>query len=425
MATSALLVSVCFLVVTFLMKRKISNLAVLFNLIWSVLILISIIGFIGINKPSDEVYGIFCKGTVSFNVAYIVLSIICVSVKKNRHSIKPTTMSVELLRERIISIIQIILLVYYSVKLVGVIEYVLNTGSYESIRSYYYSDQFLSSIIEYLFITYLFDPMITVTIILFSFNLFDRKYRKTTLALMAVNIVLRAFISGGRTILFEFVVILIMAYLAYFKDVRTIKLRQKVILTLFCAVVTLFAVIISFGRDGKTDGIISTIIEMLAINFTGSFKYLSILLERDLFLPDRTYGAASFAGIYDVFISISRFFGMENAETLQNSIGNITAKFWYIGNYSYNAMPTMYYFFITDWGKTGPIIGGAVFAAIACFAEKLFVNKRTYKYFAVYLLVVLIVAESTASWLPFKSSFIMAVVYSLLLFNNTCLPKRS
>lgn len=425
MAASALLVSVCFLVITFLMKRKISNLAVLFNLIWSVLILISIIGFVGINKPGDEVYGIFCKGTVSFNVAYIVLSIICVPVKQNRRSIKPTKRSVELLREWIIVIIQVILLVYYSVKLVGVIEYVLNTGSYDSIRSYYFSDQFLSSIFEYLLITYLFDPMITVTIILFSFNLFDRRYRKTTLALMAVNIVLRAFISGGRTILFEFVVILIMAYLSYFKDVRTIKFKQKISLTLFCAVATLFAVIISFGRAGKTGGIISTITETLAINFTGSFKYLSILLERGLFLSEKTHGAASFAGIYDVFISIRRFLGMGNAETLQNSIGNITAKFWYIGDYSYNAMPTMYYFFMTDWGKAGPIIGGAVFASIACFTEKLFINRKTYKYFAVYLLAVLIVAESTASWLPFKSSFIMAIVYSLLLFNNTYLPKRS
>ena len=402
--------------------RTLKHPAVIFNILWSVLIQVSIVGYPGINPPDAQIYGIFLFGGIVLNVAAFFANYAKTNTngeltKSNSGSNDLSQFMYEVTNKqlKILSLVQLILMAYYIVKAVGLINDLLTGFSYGDIRSYYYSEQYLSSQIEYLVLTYVFDPLLTLTQILFGVNLFTKSIKTSVSGIMLINILLRTFISGGRMLLLELVVIIAVCYFVIGKT-KKISLKQKVGMFVLLLAATSIAVIITTER-GREGTFFEKIQEMLVVNFTGSFTYLNHLMNNGKFI-DKSFGAASFAGIIDTIVVLFRFLGIIDLPTKQIEIGNITQSFTLIGTYSYNAMPTMYYFFMTDFGKIGNLIMPLLLGVISTKIYKKLISAPSIQSLVLYLFCILVIVESPMTWLPFKSSFMLAVFISLKLFSK-------
>ena len=107
--------------------------------------------------------------------------------------------------------------------------------------------------------------------------------------------------------------------------------------------------------------------------------------------------------------------GFTSSGTAQIEIGNILSKFIKIGDYYYNAMPTMYYYFWTDLKMPGVVLYSYLFGRISTVIYYRLHKKNTLRNNALYLMLVLVVFSSSMQWLPFKTPFVMAIVYIYLI----------
>lgn len=413
----------CMLVFSVLIYRKFSNPFVLFNFIWMFLIGVSCIGYFGIETTSDQVYRTFLIGGVACNLLGLLLSFVRGVLFQRVPTFKRKIFLNDRFKKRLMLFLQLVIAVYYVVKGVMLVRYLLSGGAYSEVRKRYFSAEYLSSNAEYLALVYIIDPIVLVTEIVFSLNMVKRQYSVFSLLVMLFNIVMRAAVSGGRMILFELVLLVIFSLLLNKQNRTWLSSGVKALLVVGAGAVG--AVNITAGRTGNRNiGFFATIAETIAVNFTGSFKYYSILDQWSRFASSSN-GRSVLAGLFDPFISLGRFLGLTDAVTAQNEIGNLLADFYTIGDYSFNAMPTMYYFFQTDFGNAGPVFAGICLALILFFAYRNHRTQGTEKSFAYYLLALLVLLESPMIWLPFRSSFVMAVFYTALLVSNQSLASPS
>ena len=410
-------VHVILLVISYVIYKKISNPFVFFNLIWSVLIGISIIGTSGINKPSSDVYFIFLLGGLSFNIFGGIFMLLDQFMHSNNKLYNKKIYINDVWKRIAFSILNIIIFCYYVYKGFELLSSLTSGGSYENIRGYYYSDDYFTTTFEYLIVTYVFDPLITVAEIVFAINLLDRKYNKYAMGIMLANIVLRALISGGRMIVFEFGVIILICFILNRKVIKDSKKVRVQMFVVFAAAI-IIAGSISIGRSqGSSVGFLQGVFGALASNFTGSFTYFSVLERLNNFSSD-SFISVVFAGLLDMIAMVLNFVGITDIDLVRNNIGTILAKFYLIGDLSYNAMPTMYYYFYGSLGKIGVLLGSAILAFYCTFAYKRNKRYRTYKSFAFYLLMMLVIMETPMKWLPFDSSFIMTMFYIVVFISN-------
>lgn len=403
--------------------RKWSNPFVFFNLIWSIWLLIAIIGVDGVTPPREDVFAYFLLGGIVFNLAGFIF-VLLDKVVHNQNSVRVRKDSQWYpVAAKVFTLLQVIILIYYVYKSFSLWGILTSGGSYERIRAYYYSDSYFKNTIEYLVVTYLFDPMVTLGEVVFAINVFQRKRGKFTLCVVAVNAVLRSVISGGRMIIFEFAALILVCFLYLYKGYirRNRKNKRKVALLLVFAF--FIATIITLGRFDTEKTLLKAGVGSLVSNFTGSFSYFSILDKYGLYLPAQ-HGKVIFGGIVDLFLLFAKTFGLTNMPYISNELGNITSEFYLIGDYSFNAMPTMYYFFMTDFGKAGIVLGCTLLALYCVYAYRRCERILTYKALAMYLLMMLVVIESSMTWLPFKSSFIMTILYAALFMSNQSLPSK-
>ena len=405
------------LIITYAVYKKISNPFVFFNLIWSLLIAISIIGTSGISKPSSDIYYIFLLGGLAFNFSGGIFMLFDQFVHSNNKLYNKKIIVNDVWKRWAFSLLNVIILCYYLYKGFALLSALTTGTSYEYIRGYYYSDDYFKTTFEYLLVTYIFDPIITVAEIIFAINLLERKYSKYIMGVMLANIVLRALISGGRMIVFEFGVIILICFILNRKAIKDSKKVRKQMLAMFIVAI-IIAGSISIGRSqGAGVGLLQGIFGALASNFTGSFTYFSVLERLNNFSSD-SFLSVVFAGLLDMISMVLNFLGITNLDLVRNNIGTILAKFYNIGDLSYNAMPTVYYYFYSSLGKIGVLLGSTIFAFYCTFAYKR--NKRfgTYKSFAFYLLMMLVIMETPMKWLPFDSSFIMTMFYIVVFISN-------
>lgn len=421
MEAVAISVFCVFFVISFVVFRKLGHPAVVFNLIWGVFIAISTLGLAGLSIPGQIIYFYLTVGGTVFNTVMLLFA----GSKKLLHIHYKEKTSKKILSAKvkhgIVITINIIMLFYYIYKLTKVIN-VIGAGSYYDVRGFYYSSDNFSSSLEYNMVTFVFDPMLTVTSIIFAINMFDKHYSTFSLAVMFFNVALRMVVSGGRMIMFEFAACIIVAYFATYKyrsKIRRTKRehRRRIIIGIVLTGAIIAAAYITELRGGQEDTLAGNAFSTFVSNFTGSFSYFDVLNKNHKYVADLN-GRATFAGIIDPFIMLARFFKITDVDIAQNTVGNVLSEFYLLGKHSYNAMPTMYYFFKTDFGNFGMVIGPVILSIYCYICEKGRRQYKDYKHLGLFMLMMLAVIESSMTWLPFKTSFIMANIFTAILLTN-------
>lgn len=402
---------------TGLYYKTIKNPAVCFNGWWSILLVISIIGTQGIDRPDNYIYHIFLIGGLSFNIIFVLSSFI--KINNRRQVEEKFDYCIPLYRRKMILIIELVILLYYVYKSIYVIQKIsIGAFSYDNIRRFYYSDAYFQNNMEYLVVNYLIDPIIVVSEIIFALNIFKKSFSNLTSTIMLINILIRAVISGGRMYLLELAFIILICFLQFRKEMfESKKGRKKIfIIGLLLVGISIVSVAITTGR-GREGSFFEKIADALVLNFTGSFSYLNVLESQNLIFNDSLLPSI-IAGLIDPIVSILRFLGVTNTLTRQIAIGNITSEFVLIGTQSYNAMPTMYYYFLYDFGMAGVVIGPALLALMSTIIYKNKIKSKRVDYFAAYIWLMLLIFESPMNWLLFKSSFACAFIYTALLLKR-------
>lgn len=311
--------------------------------------------------------------------------------------------------------------IYYVGKAVEMLSS-LNAGmGYDEVRGFYYSEENFSTPFEYRIVTFLFDPMIMVSEIVFAINIFDKQYNKFTAILMICNIFLRSIISGGRMIIFELSVFIVINFIYQYRNYIKYK-KGKLKVGIVVSLATLVASYITSGRVEEQNTLAMGALKTLISNFTGPFTYFDILYRQGSYTTPE-FGNVMFAGITDVFRMITNAFNLTNSDLLRTQIGLVLADYSYIGSKYFNAMPSMYYFFICDFGTKWFFIGNIFFAAISVCTYIYCRKKKTCRALGLYLLVILMIAESSMTFLFFNISFVMTILYSLFFLSNDELPK--
>lgn len=411
-----------FSVVALFFYRKISHPVVIFNLIWTVLIAVSRFGLVGLSVPPSATYEVFLKGGIVFNVLSFILFFIDRVIGLKTENRQPDVILSNKAKQRILLAFNIVMLIYYLFKLVQVYGIIGESGSYIGIRSFYYSTDNFASSLEYNVVTFIFDPLIYLNSVVFALNTKKKKYHTHTLVLIFVNMILRTIISGGRMIMFEFAICVLIAQITPYVGEHKSKLlgrgkNTKVVTIVFIAFLFLVASYITQLRGGTEDTIAGNGISTIISNFTGSFSYFSVLNNYGKYFK-MLYGRATFAGIVDPVIMLLHFFKLTEVEIAQNSVGNILSEFYLLGNHSYNAMPTMYYFFITDFKEAGVLIGTAILSVYCFVIDRIRRSMNDYKSFGLYLMMMLTLIESPMTWLPFKTTYIVANLLIVVLVCN-------
>ena len=428
MSAITLTVYCFFCILTLSVYRRISHPVVIFNLIWTVLIAVSMMSLIDLPVPPASSFEVFLKGGVVFNIFSLILYFInrFISNKTRTDSLK--TVLTNKTKQKIVLALNIVILVYYLFKLIRISGLLGDFGNYIAIRSFYYSTDNFASSLEYNIVTFIFDPIIYLNAVIFALNTKKKQYHTYTLFIIFTNMILRTVISGGRMIMFEFAVCLFVAQLTHTKEEKNRKLDKKAKYTrlfILVALACLFMIAsyITELRGGNGNSLAGNGISTFISNFTGSFSYFSVLNSYGKYYKP-LYGRAMFAGLIDPIIMLLHFLKLTDVDIAQNALGSILSEFYLLGNHSYNAMPTMYYFFISDFREAGIVIGSVVLSAYCFVIERLKHYYNNYKFNALYLLMVLTIIESPMTWLPFKTSFVIANILVLLFASNNKIKKN-
>lgn len=412
-------------VLTYFIYKSISHPVVFFNVLWFVLLIIYCFGDLGkrmgLYQSGDMIFQIFFVGGVCFNIGALAFSFF----KPSRHVVRSEKIHevISDKRIRVVVVAEVILLFYYIYKLYTLAGFLLSGQSYALIRSLYFSEDMITSPLESAFIIFVSDPLLLFTEIVFSINLFVKAFPKKLNYLLFINLMLKTIITGGRTTLFETgcLVIVCAIYFGYFKKIK----KETIGLIVGVFVLVYVVVLVSVQRHGDEGSVLEIAANNLITYFVGSFVFFEDLLLSHDYL-NQTYGLVTFGGLTDVFIQLFRYLKLTDMSLSYVSVGSILSDFRMIGDgISYNAMPTMYYYFFTDFREFGYILCPMLFGFFSVYIYNKMVYKNTLLYFAYYLFIMVLIVESSFNWQLERIPFVMAIIYSYFVFRSPRLSKKA
>ena len=414
------------LVLSYFLYKKVSHPVLIFNLLWFILLLASVYGHLeetlGFYKLSPQIYQVFLIGGICYNVGAFLSNFFKPMRGKKKGVIEDTAIFTDK-KINLLYYAEIVLLFYYSIKSIVIARLLLTGQSYEAIRRIYFSDQIITSPLESAAVLFIFDPLLYITEIIFAVNLFKHIFPRKINVLMIVNLLLRTFLSGGRTALFVTGCLILVCAL-YFGFFKKIRLKRAVGLFVALYAILFVTVAVSSQRHGDEGGVLQIAYNNLMEYFTGSFVFFEDLLSNNDFLPI-SYGLVSFGGITDIFIQLFRYLGLTDAPLIYISTGGILADFRMIGeSVSYNAMPTMYYYFYTDFHECGYAVFPFIFGCVSVYIFSKMENNGTLLSFVYYLFLMILIIESSFNWPLSRVSFVVAIFFSVFLLKPIN-PKRT
>lgn len=244
------------------------------------------------------------------------------------------------------------------------------------------------------------------------------------LGITALNIACVTLITGARTYIFYF---LIFAVGAFVKDSKKIKLfspkkyfgvRRNIyfVVLLILAFVILITAQRSFGGNrSNRENLMTTI----AVYFSGGIKLFDVTLNdvTQYGLATPMLGVATVAGLLSVFQLLfcylpligSLFYG----ELLTNVVQQYVTQYISVGpQLTMNAAPTMFYYFIRDFGVAGIFIGGIIVAYLLNVASEQ-LKRSSFKSSVLYLEILLIMILGVCWWEPYRMEFWIIPVQTL------------
>lgn len=429
-----LLFFIMFIVASSIIKNRISKIPLLIYLLWWYLLL-SISSF----NPYD-LYPVSNKGylLILLNVFVFFIGYISLCFKKNTNKNFNTSFEFKPI-DKIIFTSQILILpvvLYYFLKY----QYLLSNLGFLYARSIKYELGYLfGSSIEYIFFTFIIQPIVNITVILFCIKFMNKDIKNWTFVLMLANILLNGQIGLGRFVYFQILIYLLIIYFITKNKGGLLKLNiknaQSRLLTKIFAFVGIFTMItfmavttvLRRGFDKITlDNLLNegyyVLFEQAIVYFIGPFRAFDGLLDSSV-LSDfgLFWGRLTFGGIDQLLGYLFKL--VDPTFLAANSlIGPITRSSVFIGNdQGFNAFYTSLLNYYLDLNIVGILVFPLLYGMFSAFIVNGFIKKKS---LSLFILLLFITYNSIASSLRWEYQFPETWIVIFLLFISNLRVKR-
>ena len=378
-----------------------------FNLLWSVIGILLIVGNEHTYTPSNTILIACSLGIVAFNLSSITPKMVLWSrIRQNSNSYS--------INARALFILSVLVLLLSIVSASYSISQLFNGASLSSIREDYYTYDSSSSTIMYYLRQYFISPMRYVVVVGAIITFFHTRKIKKAILLCTLSIVLlQAITSGGRYVLMNTFFMFLCGYFVFGENSRISK-KQKVLLVLISFLLVYGIIVITNDRStflsrnmGTWDRLYLTIYQY----FAGSVTYFDSVIEAYPFVVGSTYGLNFMAGFITPIFALLTFMHLLPYPQIFNTIGTYACSVLRIGpDTYYNAMPTMFGYSFIDGSFFLVFIEAWLFGYMC----KRFYTKATegnLLYVAFYMLVFTQIWTSSQRWFFFSSDFCLAFLY--------------
>ncbi|MFC4354212.1 O-antigen polymerase [Chryseomicrobium palamuruense] len=423
-----------YLFVYFLIKNRPNRFPLTFYVVWWLFwLIISSFNPYNLYNVSFQTYLLLLVNIFMFTIGYFLV------ISKKKKLNQPKIFSFDI-NNKWIFILQLPLLsilFYYFIKY----NMLLNSLNIIEARNIKYQIGFLfSTPLEYMFNIIIIEPLMSITMLLFSIKLFRKKSKDFTTLLMAFNIFLSSQIGLGRLVFFELMVYLFVTYIVfksmsikenaqklkgktYLKEQsHKGKLKAVTLIILIFVLVTGMAYI-TMLRRGISVFTIDTLMEgysllfrQTIVYFVGPFRSLDYLINSDIInIYGLFWGKLTFGGIENLVGYIFLFLD-PNYKIANYVIGPLTQNPITIGNgVEFNAFYTSLMNYYLDFNIIGVLIIPLIYGMINAYITNLFLRKTNIVTLMLFIFITYQSIASSFRWnFQFPGSWIVILILVIL-----------
>ena len=438
MGAIAFVITFCLLVGAFIFLgkgKRIINPLFLFLIIWSVVLLFSILQLYNIDPASNEAYLALLTMILSFTLGYVLYEVYRRKISKKKvlakeeeakQDIEERQLGFKSLRVKIYLIMCILLIIFNIIDCILVIKYISEgTPAWQvrnwSLEPFGSSNPILDrrSFFENVLRNIILAPMATLVPPVTAYFVFKAKNKKFKVACFVISVLViltSSFAGGGGRLGFIYYV---GCFGLAFLTLRPKNLKKKNISKKAVALVAA-AVSIVVGFTALRTGV-GNVTKQTYTYFAVPPTLLTKWMPKIETAP-KTYGMTTFFGVHSYVFRTLKTMGAEQMvpELYEESFDYIlnAEKFLNVGYSIANAFVTPVYYFIADGGYPFVCIMSLLFGLMCAMVFWKFINKRSALVFVIYILMMDGVFLSFSRVQTTSPAYILAFVYAWLLFYN-------
>ncbi len=377
----------------FLLSKKKFSISWFFVFVWTVCLSLSCLGLYGINKPSDTVVFLACSSMLIFTfVALGKCPILRMGEKSSNRNNNVNKSPTNKLLLYVLNVAAYVFSFPYLKKSLSILR---TKGIYFVRNAAFDGNGGIGSTAVLMIFQYVVSSLFLATLIVTVMDVFEKKVKPLAVLFSILNVLLYTVLFAGRFILLNSIVIVLFVAIDTDRIRSIIKLisKHKKILV-FCLVVVAGLCFMTLLRTSSTN-----IVKSVYVYFTGSFSYLSYLIEKgvctDLFL----LGRAFLGFIYNsICTALTVFLGVpyNGSDSIITQLTQFMVPIG--GGNSFNALGSMLHDFIADFGVFGCLFDVFLFAIICNNVERIRLHENTFFSRAVYYYMVMVVVYSVFSY---------------------------
>ena len=353
-----------------------------FNLLWTMLLILSVISPYGEYRISSDVLTLCLLFLLFFNIGYVILgggglkrktffSETNMLEQYDRHFLKNRKL------HALLGLLTLILLLY-SFRYQRMI---LEGNILDARIARYYVGVVFKSTIELLFYNFVVSASSFLLAFILSFSIVFGRMKNWVFFLALLDYILFSFVGAGRfplVMLMIYVVVLLLVRNHYSEKRLTYGKIRIAFLTLIALIAIVFGMVYMTAlRRGASDLNSNAFQESLTILWdqiigynTGPFSALSYMYDSGIMYNHMLFGkVALLNGIDEVISNICSFIGIQYSCS-KYAIGEIANTQINFGTASFNALYTCMYWFFSDFG----VLGVAIFSLFFGYVERISVS---------------------------------------------------
>lgn len=390
----------------------------IFCFIWGITGIFSNMGLYGVYLPSGIVNIAMLLGIAVFAIVYSALSR---NRKINAQYISEMQCEIKYKIVYIINVLVFIYIIPFFIRALVIIrtEGFMYLRSIAGIESYEMGATSLSNLILQAFCY----PAIIATFIIGCILIFQGNKKSIKIIIISfINLTLYCLTNAARNGFIVLIVIFVVCYVKYYRtqrkeNVQVISKKERFLSFLIACIC--IAILLWISNERSSDG--DSIIRTAYLYYFGGPAYLSQLLDNLLNYKINStllFGVSSFGFVWNIFaLVLNRIgFSIVNSDFIINS--TLACRSLTVGSgVKLNAMSTIFFPFLMDWGYLGLIFGPILFAIFSNIIDKKTYWKNSIRWHAIEVYWFYVIYRSVFKWEGVSVGFFF-VLFFIALFTK-------
>lgn len=384
-----------------------------FSVIWSLVGILANLELYGYYQPSYFVNWVILIGNLVFTIFFVIFFRKPFSLKIN--SFKNSSVNIQNIQ--ILNLICFVIILPYFIRSLSII----SSSGFVYLRSVtgdtelgVIGSSLMSNVIESLI-----KPVIVATSVLSTTIIFTDEEKKEKIIIVlysSIGIFLYSLLNASRILIVNYIFYFVISFLLFYKKTIINFIVKEKFKTLLIIVLILFLLFMQNARSSDM-----SILETFYIYYVSGPAYLSqIINDSQAFDINNEFlwGSATFGFLSNV---VSNFLILLTGEP-QGTVyllGSVLTNKQYAVSPSHlvNAMSTVYYNFLLDWGSLGVLIGPIILAGISAFICNKAMKEKNIFYSSLLVFWLNVLIRTIFKWDLLGIDFIF-IVLALSLFTN-------